>query len=215
MIMKNSLKLMMVVMFAIYMVSCQSKEEKAEEFIKNELSKTLYDFESYQPIETTVTEAKMTMFNDSACRSQAAVIDYGIKTAKEYLNDSKNAKERMEIWGKPSYYSSSYSDNQYYKYKEEYEENFKKGRDAYALCKTLADELKKEITKLDTTKVIGWEAKHRFRCKTKGGNSTIADYRYVFDKDFKRVIVREDMDNEDESRIRDVLISVVEGDFED
>ena len=35
MIMKNSLKLMMVVMFAIYMVSCQSKEEKAEEFIKN------------------------------------------------------------------------------------------------------------------------------------------------------------------------------------
>lgn len=213
--MKNSLTLMMAIMFATYMASCQSKEEKAEEFIKNELSKTLYDFESYQPIETTVTEAKMTMFNDSACRSEAAVIDYGIKKAKEFLNDSKNAKEHMEIWGKPSYYSSSYSDNQYYKYKEEYEENFEKGKNAYELCKTLAAKLKKDIAKLDTAKVVGWEARHRFRCKTKGGNSTIANYRYIFDKDFKHVIVKEDLDDEDESRIRDVLISVVEGDFED
>ena len=213
--MKNSLKLMMFVMFATYFVSCQSKEEKAEEFIKNELSKTLYDFESYQPIETTVTEAKMTMYNDSACRSKAAVINYGIKKVKEYLEDSKNAKEHMEIWGKPSYYSSSYSDNQYYKYKEEYEENFEKGKNAYELCKNLADELKKDIANLDTTKVVGWEARHRFRCKTKGGNSTIADYRYVFDKDFKHVIVKEDIDDEDESRIRDVLESVVQGDFED
>ena len=155
------------------------------------------------------------MYNDSACRSKAAVINYGIKKVKEYLEDSKNAKEHMEIWGKPSYYSSSYSDNQYYKYKEEYEENFEKGKNAYELCKNLADELKKDIAKLDTTKVVGWEARHRFRCKTKGGNSTIADYRYVFDKDFKHVIVKEDIDDEDESRIRDVLESVVQGDFED
>ena len=214
MIMKRLLKLIMFAMFATYLVSCQSKEEKAEEFIKNELSKTLYDFDSYQPIETTVTEAKIAMFNDSACRSKAALIDYGIKKAKEYLNDAESAKEHMEIWGEPSYYSSSYSDNQYYKYKKEYEENFKKGRDAYEFCKALATELKEDIAKLDTTKVIGWEVKHRFRCKTKGGNSTIADYRYVFDMDFKHVILKEDKDDEDESRIRDVLVSVIQGDFE-
>lgn len=213
--MKKTIRIVSIAILAIFMVSCQSKEEKAAEFIKNELSKTLYDFESYQPIETTVKEAKLSMYNDSACWKKAAALAYGMKKAGEYLNDMKSAKEHMDIWGRPSYYSSTYSDNQYYKYKEEYEENLEKGMNAYELCKTIAAELKKQIAELDTAKVIGWEAKHRFRCKTKGGNSTIGDYRYVIDKDFKNIILQEDMDDDDESAIRDVLKSVVNGDFED
>lgn len=199
---------------AILLVSCQSKEEKAAEYIKNELSKTLYDFESYQPIETTVTEAKMTMYNDSACWEMAATLAYGMKTTTEYLEETKSAKEYMDIWGRPSYYSSSYSDNQYYKHKEEYEDYLEKAKNAYDICKSIAAELKKQIAKLDTAKVIGWEAKHRFRCKTKGGNSTIGDYRYVLDKDFKNTILQEDMDD-DESSIRNVLKSVANGEFDE
>lgn len=43
---------------AIFILSgCKSKEEKALEIIKNEMFKTLYDFESYQPIETKVDSA--------------------------------------------------------------------------------------------------------------------------------------------------------------
>lgn len=37
--------------------SCMSKEEKAAQLINTEMSKTLYDFDSYEPIETKVTEA--------------------------------------------------------------------------------------------------------------------------------------------------------------
>ena len=213
--MRKALQILTLGVISILMVSCQSKEEKAAEFIKNELSKTLYDFESYQPIETTVTEAKMTMYNDSACWKKAAALAYGMKKATEYLEETKEAKEHMDIWGRPSYYSSSYSDNQYYKYKEEYEDNLEKAKNAYEICKSIAAELKDQIAKLDTAKVIGWEAKHRFRCKTKGGNSTIGDYRYVLDKDFKNVILQEDVDDEDETAIRDVLKSVANGEFDD
>lgn len=212
--MRKTVQFVVMFFITIILVSCQSKEEKAAEFIKNELSKILYDFESYQPIETTVTEAKMTMYNDSACWTKAAALAYGMKKATEYLEEMKDAKERMEIW-RPSYYSSSYSDNQYYKYKEEYEDNLEKAKNAYDICKGLAAELKKQIANLDTAKVIGWEAKHRFRCKTRGGNSTIGDYRYVLDKDFKKVLLQEDTDDEDESAIRDVLKAVLNGDFDD
>lgn len=212
--MRKTFQFVVLLFITIILVSCQSKEEKAAEFIKNELSKTLYDFESYQPIETTVTEAKMTMYNDSACRTKAAALAYGMKKVTEYLEEMKDAKERMEIW-RPSYYSSSYSDSQYYKYKEEYEDNLEKAKNAYDICKGLAAELKKQIANLDTAKVIGWEAKHRFRCKTRGGNSTIGDFRYVLDKDFKKVLLQEDTDDEDESAIRDVLKAVLNGDFDD
>ena len=37
-----------------------SKEEKAAQLINTEMSKTLYDFDSYEPIETKVTEAYQT-----------------------------------------------------------------------------------------------------------------------------------------------------------
>ncbi len=213
--MKRKVQFVIIGIVSIIMVSCQSKEEKAAEFIKNELSKTLYDFESYQPIETTVTEAKMTMYNDSVCWKKAAALAYGMKKVSEYIEETKNAKERMDIWGRPSYYSSTYSDNQYYKYKEEYEDNLEKANNAYEICKGIAAELKKHIAKLDTAKVIGWEVKHRFRCKTRGGNSTIGDYRYIIDKDFKTVILQEDTDDDDETAIRDVLNAVVKRDFDD
>lgn len=200
---------------AIILTGCQSKEQKAAEFIKEELSKTLYDFESYQPIETIVTEAKMNMYNDSACWKKAAVLAFGIKKTNEYLEEVKEAKEHMDIWGPPSAYSSSYSDNRYYTYKGEFEENLEKANNAHEVCKKIASELKELIAKLDTTKVVGWEAKHRFRCKTKGGQSAIGDYRYILDKDFRNVILQEDVDDEDDSAIRDVLKSVKSGDFDD
>lgn len=121
----------------------------------------------------------------------------------------------MDIWGPPSYYSSSYSDSQYYKYKEEYEENIKKAISANDLCKGIALDLKRHIAKLDTTRVVGWEVKHRFRCKTKGGSPDIGDYRYVLDKDFKKIIIQEDTDDDEMLAIRAAMKAVVDGYFDE
>lgn len=211
--MKARVQFLIMGVISIFMISCQSKEEKAEKLIRNELSKTLYDFESYQPVETTVTEAKMTMFNVSECWENALAVAYGIEKGSEYLEEAETAQEYMALWGKPSYYSSTYSDNQYYKYKREYEEKLEKVKSTYKAYQSIVAELKLQIAKLDTAKVIGWEARHRFRCRTKGGDPTIVDYRYVLDKDFKTIILQEDTD--EETAVRDVLNSVVNGDFDE
>lgn len=198
----------------IVLVGCQTKEEKAAELIRNELSKTLYDYESYSPIETIVTEAKLTEYNDTICWKQANILLYAFKQATESLDEVKNAKEHMEIWGAPTYYSSTYSDNQYYKYKKEWTSKMEIAKSNWELVKRLSANLKDSIQALDKNKIVGWEVKHRFRCKTKGGSATIGDYRYVIDKNMKKVLIYEDVDEDDYKQIRELVQAAMDGTFE-
>lgn len=209
------MSILMLAAMAIIFAGCQSKEEKAAELIKEELSKTLYDFESYQPIETTVKEAKFSVFNDTLFWLKGHLLAYTMKKANEYIEKAKEAESRMELWGPPTAYTSSYSDKQYYKYEEEREEAQTSFLSSIVICKSLADIVKDSILQCDTSMVIGWEVFHRFRCKTKGGHSTIADYRYVIDKDFKKIILREDKDDDDDKETRNALELVMSGEWDD
>lgn len=203
--MVNKLFTILLLSVLIIATGCKSNEEKASELIKTELSKTLYDFNSYDPIETTVTEAYQTALNDSSCYIQAAAVYYSMKIVNEAAEKAREAKEHMDIWGAPTYYSSSYSDQKYYKYRDEAKEQYEKVTAGLAVVKQMGVALEDSIKKLDDKKVIGWEVKHRFRCKTKGGHSTIGDYRYVIDKDFKKILVREDCDEDSYKEIRDII----------
>lgn len=198
----------------LVMVGCKSKEEKAAELIKSELSKTLYDFDSYSPIETIVTEAKQSVYTDTALWSTANALLYSFNLVTDYLEEAEDAKERMDIWGSPTRYSSSYSDEQYYKYRNEWSENIEKATVSMELVKIMAQSLKDTLPTVDEERIIGWEVQHRFRCKTKGGLSTIGDYRYVVDKDFKKILIFEDTDDEDYEIIRELISGVIEGDLE-
>lgn len=185
----------------------KTKEEKAAELIKQELSKTLYDFDSYQPIETKVKEAKANRFNDSTCWNKAGVLVYSMHQVDEYIAQAKEATEYMAIY-QPTRYSSSYSVNKFYDYDKQYKEAIEKADGWIEACKVLAEELKDTVTNMDTSQVIGWEVIHDFRCKTKGGTPDIVHFRYVISKDFKSVILREDMGGMIDKRIREVLETI-------
>ena len=129
----------------------------------------------------------------------------------DYLDKAKDAREYMDIFT-PSYYSSSYSNSKYYEYSGEYDAAIAKANRAMEFCNEYARDLKKLMEKLDTTEIIGWNVDHSFRCKTKGGSSAIAHYRYVVDRNFKAVLLREDMDDEKESNgARSAIENVKEG----
>ncbi|MBR1428095.1 MAG: hypothetical protein IJ582_03560 [Prevotella sp.] len=203
--------ILMMISCALLFAGCQSKEEKAEKLIREELSKTLLDFESYQPIETKVKEAKLNLYNDTTFWRQGIVLALSMKKTGDAIDQKKEAEEHMNIWGPPSYYSSSYSDSKYYQYKKEYDDANASFLSGIIICKAIAENIKDSIEKCDTSLVIGWEVTHRFRCKTRGGNSTIADYRYVIDKDFKNILLREDTDDRDDKDTRDALETVLSG----
>ena len=44
---------------------------------------------------------------------------------------------------------------------------------------------------------IGWAAIHSFRCNTQGGNKTIGNYLFIFDKSFKTILNVFDAHDED------------------
>lgn len=191
----------------VLLVGCKSKNEKAEELIKKELSKTLVDFDSYQPIETTVNEAKMTIYNDTACWKMGARLAFVIQLIKEYSYDCKSAKESMAIWENGASYSS-YSNIQYKEYEEKYEGARTSLIATGKICKKLVDALRDSVAKLDTTKIIGWEVSHYFRYKTENGSPIISNYRYIISKDFKSILFHENKDGTSDKLIREVLETI-------
>lgn len=66
--------------------------------------------------------------------------------------------------------------------------------------------LQDSIAKLDDKKIIGWEVRHRFRCKTRGGHATIGDYRYIISADFKEILWQEDTDAEGYKTAKEMIV---------
>lgn len=207
--MKRIAQYCLIVVVSLLIYSCKSKEDRAEELIRTELSKTLYDFESYQPIETKVSVAKCNMYNDTACWRLGKTLAYGMEQFLEYKEKIENAREHMSIWGRPTYYSSSYSDNQYYKYKAEAEDAVTRAMASLLVNKQIADELRDSVNALDTTLVIGWEVVHDFRCKTRGGSPEIGHYRYIISRDFKTVYICEDTESSRDKHTREALETIL------
>lgn len=205
--MKRSVILLSI--FAILGVTgCKSNEEKANEIIRAELSKTLYDYDSYQPIETIVKEAKNIALNNEECWTYAMISVSFLNDANEDIKKAKNAQEYMEIWGPPSYYSSSMSDTKFYEYQREFKAHLENAKLNLERSQIAQDSLECIKMKLDTMQVIGWEVNHKFRCKSKGGYACIGNYKYVIDKNFEKIILQADTDDEKYSMIIDMLTNV-------
>ena len=205
--MKKFILVLAAVIVAFTVTSCKSKEEKAAELIKQELSHVLCDFGSYEPIETVVTEAKHIPTNDSACINKALDAITYHELAVEYAEDSKSAFETMCIWGSPSRYSTSYSDNRYYESKYEFIESLKKANICIKKYNSSIDDLKILMKNTNPSETIGYNVEHTFRCKSKGGIWLITQYRFVVDKKIKKIIFC--VDEKDE--VSDFIESVQNG----
>ena len=204
--MKKFILILVAVIVAVTVTSCKSKEEKAAELIKQELSHVLYDFGSYEPIETVVTEAKHIPTNDIACVNKALDAITYHELAVEYAKDGKSALETMCIWGSPSRYSTSYSDIRYYESKYEFVDAVKKANTYFKKYNSSIDDLKIMIKNINPSETVGYNVEHTFRCKTMGGFWSIGHYRFIIDKKIKKIIFYIDEDEKDE--VSDFIESV-------
>lgn len=64
---KSILQAIMILSIALSFLSCQSKEKKAEELIKERMFETAFDFDSYQPISTSIEETHIDIFSNLEC----------------------------------------------------------------------------------------------------------------------------------------------------
>ena len=194
--MKKLFYFLAAVVVAVTVTSCKSKEEKAAELIKQELSHVLYDFGSYEPIETVVTEAKHIPINDSACVNKALDAIAYYELAVEYAEDSKSALK----WGSPTRYSISYY---------ELIESLKKVNICIKKYNSSIDDLKILMKNTNPSETIGYNVEHTFRGKTMGGFWSIGYYRFIVDKKIKKIIFYVDEDEKD--NVSDFIESVQNG----
>ena len=105
-------KILFLMIFALIMAGCKSREEKVAEVIKQEMFKTLYDFESYEPIETKIDSAFTSIYTDTLALLYANEVSEMFNELDDAKMEYESAKSTMEIW------SDSYSSLGVYKFNE-------------------------------------------------------------------------------------------------
>lgn len=180
---------LLVTLFA----SCsKSLEDKANTLIEEDIKKTLYHPETYDPAETRIDSA-FTPFDDPAFYEKTIQLCKLGMYIDEYDRKMKSAKSSMSIWSGP--YQSAYGRNEYQEAKDEYDENVQNKKNAEKKAKKLANELK---TMLDKEQLfIGFKARHRFRANNNAGQIIFGEMKYLFDKDMNKIIASYDMDDDE------------------
>lgn len=199
-------KLIFMLVAAAVFCSCKSREEKALELIKDDMFKTLYDFESYQPIETQLDSAYQSAYTDTTIMYFAKEAAEGMKKVRLELDKADEETNTMRIWR--GLYTASAQRN--------FEEASAKVKthlftaDLFmAFCKHKEDTIR-TLSNAITPDFYGWKVTHKFRCKTKGGQSTIGNYVYIFDKNVKTILYKEDTESEDVIQAKKIIKEALE-----
>lgn len=201
-------KILFLATVVLVMTGCKSREEKAAELIKQEMFKTLYDFESYEPIETKIDSAFTSIYTDTLALLYANEISSMFNELDDAKTEYESAKSAMEIW------SDSYSSLGVYKFneaKKKVNDYIEKIDDALKKTENIYESIKKRNNEIGRS-FIGWKATHKFRCKTKGGNFDLGNYLYIFDKKIETILYTEDMDNKDNSRLIEIINEAIKSD---
>lgn len=180
-----------VLVFVLALVGCKSKEDKALELIDKEMFQTLYDYDSYQPVETKLDSAFTQYLMDDEIRANAIDLAALSELRKEYEEEADEAETTMEIW-EDSYYSR----DRYYKAKKEFVEATVKRIECMSKELNSMKSLYKGISEFEK-EFCGWEVTHKFRCKSKGGSSLLTTYHYIVDEKVENIIYQWDEEDED------------------
>lgn len=198
------MKKIILLSFLAILSSCKSNEEKALALIDREMFKTLYDYESYEPVETIITDSAFTsIYQDSTIRHLALKMIAIGSLIDEQVKEGYEALERAE----------QYIGNTYLSYKyDKYMNKAKEVRDKVSIYRIMYDNTADSIALLAKDyprEFIGWKINHKFRCKNKGGNFSIGDHTYIVDEKFKKIIYTEDNDDDNMKKIRSNIRNAV------
>lgn len=179
-------KLFLIIIIALFLSSCESREERIQKAVSQELKGVLYDFESYEPIKTQIDSA----FSSPYIDLEVKYLMFEYAKCAEELEQTLDDLSSIEYSDELELYSSDYSsilekgtDLKRKGAKNRIENAQKKLksaiRDLYAQIQKVKDE-KKEF--------VGWFVTQRYKCKTGGGYPAFGDDIFVFNKDMTECI---------------------------
>ena len=174
------------ILVVLFVAACSSREDKVAELIKKEMFSTLYDYDSYQPVETKIDTLRRDKYGDTLIFDNAMLLSVASDAFDKANESFYEQKEIAEIYT-PSYYSSSYSNNKFSEARKKMRESLGQMQFFVGKIDSLNNEIKK-IEKDCDNKQYGWLVTHKFRCKTKGGNSNLLTSYFFVDDKCKRIL---------------------------
>ncbi len=201
------MKKVLLFLVCVCLFSCQSRDAKISKLIKDEMFKTLYDFESYEPIETSQIDSVFTtIYMDSVVIEQAERILATMDLGNKYMNEVEDHTRTIEIW-EDSY--SSTGRRKVSKARDELRELVVKLEKTLEIVEEATELIEKESENF-VPEFIGWSVTHKFRCKSKGGNFDLGTYKYVFDPKFEKILYTVDVESEDSKRVEKLIKEILE-----
>lgn len=177
-------KLILLFAFGAVVISCNnSPESKANALIKEELKKSLYKPDTYQPVETVVDSAFAPQDDPTLYEKLTRLEDLG-REIESLESTMKRKKSAMAIWSGP--YQSAYDRNEYNEAKEEYDEANGKLEKLRKKVQPLAVEIVELMNQ--KSKFIGFKATHNYRADNNAGNTLIGNSVYIIDPKFEKIL---------------------------
>lgn len=155
-----------------------SNEEKAQEMAAHYLKGVIYNFDSYEPLQTRVDSSFVSLSTDKEAIELTKDMLKLFQLAQYYAAQVERAESSMEIWS-PTGYSSAFSKGEYRRAKEKLNENQRLLDKTKERIKNQFSKIKSRQSNLDLGKVDGWKVYHKFKCLNETGATVLFD-EYVF-----------------------------------
>lgn len=182
--MKHNLLLLALTSFIL--VGCEaSTEKKIEKMVNEEVKKSLYIPDSYDPVETIVDSAFSPLDNPYFLNDMQLLSELG-KEMNNLEHQANRAKSSMSIWGNSYGYYSSFERNEFEEAKAAYDKIMSQQTMIQNNVETISNELR-EIME-EGNYFIGYKATHRYRAKNNAGQTIMNDAVFIIDTELTKVI---------------------------
>ena len=172
------MKKLVIALFAVCAIfsSCQkTPEDKANDLIKENITKMLTYPDSYESVETTIDSLFTPMYTVAFYEKAKRAMEL-IDRIEENKRNIDNGLFAMDVHSGP-YTNSAYDRAKYKEGKEEYETAKKYNEKAVPELAALKKEMKAQLEKDD--EFLGYAIEHKFRCKNEVGNTIMNDFLLI------------------------------------
>lgn len=166
--MKKLFSILLIITASLLTACTVSKENKAKQIARNAMNQVLVDFESYQPVKTTIDSAFISVYTDPIITKAAHELTDLAAKRKDVDADYDFARTSVSIWQD---HWDDYSKEQHYQAENDLNEFRSQLREIDEDIAKQKEIIRNRAKIIDEGAFCGWTIHHRFRCKSPDGST--------------------------------------------